>query len=261
MEIVSTTTDVEPSVIPAPKNKRGRKKDQEYIEPPPPEEPTEQIEESVQTAEPIEEATDNGRKKRASKGRGKRFFGEDEENTVGSTADAVPKSGRKRPRVKEEVVAIPVAKKRSRQGKTDSAEPDLPFDDPQQTEENISKEDIPFKYFDLSNPHTSKFPSPVVMLIDLWIRWLVLFLRRIDEINAWKRYSFQIIRNSLYGRRTGKITTKKMTRDSLNESVPMKDWDTVMLKSEDEQTVLKLLEWARIRNLSCSLRFFLYFLL
>jgi hypothetical protein len=264
----------EESIVPSPvvvtpstkKEKRGRKKDQKIEE-------LEEIE-SVAAAEEnqSEDADESGRKKRAGKGlRGKRSFFGDEENASASVEE--PKSNRKRSRGPIEEVVAPVSgkkKPRHSKGVEVVAEDKNPSFDETATDEPKQEESIAPLYFDMTNPQTQCFPPAIAKLIDLWIRWLLLFLRRIDEIDLWKRHSCLILASSLAMSRKGigaggangvgatKVTKKMSTRDhqaSASSSLTCKDWNTIVLKPDDsEQAVIRILDWAKQRNLCCSVR-------
>lgn len=217
---------------PSRKDKRGRKKESK------PDDISEVDSKDGVEDMQLEDLENSGRKKR--KGGRKRFGDED----IVSVDE--PKSGKKRSRGTTEEASV---KKKARQSKGESIS--------EHHEDQRESDDTSPVFFDKSNPHTDSLPPSVVMLIDMWIRWLILFLKRIDEIEIWKNHSYQIITNSFSSRKSGTTKTpKKMhTRDhnSMNSSAA-KDWSSIILKPDDEPSVVKLLDWAKQRNLSCSTR-------
>lgn len=256
-EMVLQATDQ--YVTPSKKDKRGRKKDLKVDD-------ISEIDSKDGIEDPslLEEGDDSSRKKRKG-GRGKRI----QEEEIPLIDD--PKSNKKRSRVslEENQSLNSNMKKRSRQSKgevsLDENEHDSHIDSATTSTTPTTSTTSPL-YFDPLNPHTNNLPPSVIMLIDMWIRWLILFLKRIDEIEIWKNHSYQIITNSLSSSSSSsssttssrKISKKMLTRDQSNNhsssTSSVKDWNTIILKPEDESSVIQLLDWAKQRNLSCSIR-------
>lgn len=228
--------------------KRGRKKETK----------TEQIEDAESEAheENQSDAGDgnqSGRKKRVGKGK-RSFFGDEDTSSVDDLSSVAKSTPKKRSRGSEVTVEIITSgtKKKPRKGEV----PTVPTFALQNNEAVATDAPSPV-YFDLSNPHTTNFPVPIVRLIDLWIRWLVIFVKRLDEIEMWKKHSCQVITSSYKGGNGINKTPKKAhhTRDHQgHEQISAKDWHSIILKPDDEPSVVKLLDWAKQRNLSCSTR-------
>jgi hypothetical protein len=258
-------------VTPQPK-KRGRKKETKS------ERGVEDSELEVHEENQSEagDLNESGRKKRVGKGK-RSFFGDEDVSSVDDTSSVTKStttattSSKKRARgsgAAEEIVASGT-KKKARASKAEAAAATIALQENQAAATESLKEPSPI-YFDLSNPHTTNFPLPMVRLIDLWIRWLVIFVKRLDEIEIWKKHSCQIIANSRKGNSSGSSgsgsgvgmtkSLKKLhhTRDhqghEQHQQITAKDWHSVILKPEDELSVIKLLSWAKQRNLSCSTR-------
>jgi hypothetical protein len=265
-EVASTVSE---QVTPQPPKKRGRKKEIKAEVELQEEEANEENQSEV--GGDLNESG-GGRKKRVGKGvRGKRsFFGDEDVSSVDEvaiTSKSTPAANKKRARGSgaAEEMAVPAsgtAKKKPRASKGEAAAvlQDNEGSSADAAEASKEQSSVPTAaYFDLSNPHTTNFPLPIVRLIDLWIRWLVIFVKRLDEIEIWKKHSCQIIVNShSHNRKSGGVikTPKKMnTRDhSGHDQISAKDWHSVVLRPEDESAVVKLLDWAKRRNLSCSTR-------
>jgi hypothetical protein len=104
---------------------------------------------------------------------------------------------------------------------------------------------------DTSHPYFANLPQPVIAQLDLWIRWLILFLDRLFEVALWSKKSDDLMVASVLGRRIGGGYNKP--RNSA-DVLRTKNWENVVLRQDDEPTLLALLNWAEKRNVRCHRR-------
>jgi hypothetical protein len=132
----------------------------------------------------------------------------------------------------------------------DDAEDDAPED--WEFEPIDIKEDMQV-FINVKNGAFTDLPGPLVGLVDFWVRWMWLLYSRLQEAELWKRKSDAILIRSYLDRKGGGGIGKKFRVPE--DVMRVKNWRNAVLRSNEEEILLNLMQWATRRNIMSTRRY------